>query len=607
MPSNRFDVPQGTQSPYISQYVPLPLEEIAGLARERQGKHDKALSDLDRAKNILKIKADPRNEEYANQLQKQYNNRTTELANKIVKEGYKPEHEREINNLVNEFTNNPDIARLAHYHDNYYNNYVKDKRQRIEKGTYMHDLDPYDMRDVNSDGITEFNYQGMPEVLNYDETAKKVMGNIAKSGFDKDIATRDENGNIISIKSGQEGVLAKRVQELASQKASDFYTTPAGKQYVDRFVRNNPGATKEDVHNALVNFLVDANAEQIGIKTKSGNDFQYAPKYIHDEATMPASLVGQTLEGQTYNAIDNDQQFKYLTNEGILKKNSDGTVKVDWTKLDDSEKKLYTTYDYDKGSVARERGVQFTGGMEKQRALYEQMKKMADVVGFTGKLSSDNYDQVVSAYNTLSKARLFGEQLAAPVRNLESEKATANWEHNQFFDPTNINNVTEAPELKQGDKILVTERQTNSEGQMIKKGVIVSKDGTRTPFAIKPHSQEDGGFFDAIGKVGITSAKYQVGEHNNVVGTTKDGKKVVNSTTIPAIGTVHTIANDPKNRGDISYVLTTKDGEVKSFGNYSDLQRALEMDYYTKTAEGKADTRELLNRKQDKQINDFEE
>lgn len=351
------------------------------------------------------------------------------------------------------------------------------------------------------------------------------------------------------------------------------------------------------------------------VETKYRTD-AYALKNS-DKEDLAATLVGQTLEGQTYNPIANDKNFQDLQTSGVFNINNNGEVKINWAELnkDTPAKTIEPTKSglSIKGIDPRKPiNVPAATSTEKQLQLANQMKKMAEVTGFQGDIKADNYEVIASAYNTYNKARLFGEQLSAPVSNLESSKITRNWEQTTGFDPENINKLVDKPELKEGDKILVTERQTNNKGEIIKKGVIVGKEGERTPFAVKSNSLEDSGYFDIIGNIGITTAKYQVGESNGIGEKDMYGNNIISKQEIPNKNGVTKILStgNPRDRTDITYQVIpagakTKE-DLKKFNNYADLQKYLEMEYYTNTPEGISDTNELLKGTQQYNVN-FEE
>lgn len=597
----------------MSSYIGLPFEQLAKVGQTMQKNYEEGVQESYKLNDLLKTVPtinDPTlglsNVKVKSLIDQKYAPKLEELTNRIVNQG-DMSAKRDLNNLKREFTNDP----LVNEAFESYSNYKAYKEDLIKKGgKYGPLLDDYRGTPLYTDetGLKPFRYHGMEDTLDIEGRFSKAMDSIKDDIKGWDVEHLGSDGIKIGQKGKQAGVTVDKVMGVAKNKVGTMLTqTDEGKQFVKKLRRLNPDITYDQILQEGVNALFSSASEQIGIERTSGSSVDVTPMYgilrkegQEKEQTIN-SLIGQTIEGQTYNPIESDKTFQGLKESGVFKTDDKGNIKIDWLELNKPEK-TYTQYGYDKGSVNRVTGEK--PAISRQTEVANQMKKMADVVGYTGKIDADHYDLIASAYNVLNKSRLFGEQLSAPVSNLESDKITRNWDQTTAFNPNDINKLTDKPELKEGDKIVITERQTNSNGEIIKKGAIVNKDGKRTPIALKSNSLEDSGYFDKIGSIGINTAKFQVGEVKPI-NKTADGLSVIHETELPYVGYIATVGN-PRDKSQVQYRVVTDDGQRKAFTNYSDLQRYLEQEYYTKVPEGKSDTQELINRKKQFETN-FEE
>lgn len=614
MPINEFD--QRVRPEYVSNYIPLPFQELNAMAATQQKQYDTAVDEtfkLNDFVNSVPTIHDPSlglsNIGVKKAIDNKYAPRIQSLSDRIVNKGDLTAT-RELNNLKREIANDPLIneAKVSALN---YKAYVEDKTKKA--GKYDEILDPYRNQELYNEqtGLKPFRYSGLEDKLDIEKRFAESMDKIKEDTKGWDVESLGPDGIKIGEKGKRSGITSDKVMNLAKTKVSGILTqTPEGQQFVKKLRILNPNITNEQILQQGINAMFASGAQQIFSDTESGNSVDVTSMWntLHkenkDKQNVISELIGQTIEGQTYNPISNDKEFQNLKDNGVLQVDKNGLIKVDWENLNKGTNEVtdYSTSYIGPGMGSTNTSGKINPSNDKQVQLARQMQKMAEVVGYKGKINSDSYEKIASAYNILTKARLFGEQLSAPVSNLESDKVTRNWDQTTSFDPNDINKLAEKPKLKEGDKIVITERQTNSNGEVIKKGNIINKDGTRTPIALKSNSLEDSNYFDKIGSIGISSAKYQVGEIKGTGIKTKDNKEVINQEEIPYIGSV-TIVGDPKNRSDIEYRLVTDDGNRRLFSNYSDLQRYLEGQYYTETPEGQSDTQELINRKKQFETN----
>lgn len=622
--ANRFSnfVPQD----YVSTYVPLPLEAIGNILESKQRQYDinetERINLLDKQYNTLqqdrplalkaKQEIDKSLEDFSNK----------DFSDPVVKQQWM----KTKRDIANRFGPLGDIGAIQSNY-NAHQEYMKGLKERLNKGPKEGGIDETTYNKLAN--ISLARYQGIGEGSN--QGYNQYQG-ITPAGY-SDLADQADklanNWKADSIKKGgyydvDGRFIKKSTQEIEQINPNEIYknilpqlmSDPMNQAFAKQqlMLKTYGKEISPDQLNqeylSIFNKPAEFAANKYGYRKEiNDQDWKESQEYLRnkDKKDLINSLTGQSIEGQTYNPIENDKNFQDLKDNGVFKLNNDGTVKIDWLALNQDTKAEIIQPTKSPLSIKgidprKPINIPASTANDKQKLLAKQMKKMADITGFKGELKTDNYELIASGYNILNKARLFGEQLSAPVSNLESSKLTRNWELSTAYDPENINKVTEKPTLTEDSKIIVNERQTNEKGEMIKKGIIVNKDGSRTPFAVKSNSLEDSGYFDNVGAIGVNSVKYQVGELPSK-GKTQDGFDVIDSKEIPYVGTVVTVGN-PRDKSQLQYRVVTDDGQRMPFNNYGDLQKFLETQYYTKTPEGRADAQELLSK--DKQFKSFE-
>lgn len=612
---------------YVSQYVPLPLELIAQEGAAKQKSYDINKSALEKSALDNTIKSIEEHDDYRNQYLKSFNDQAKALLNDPNLDFGSYEGKQKVDNLIRQYSSDPYLQTLSRSIANKKDTLDNLEAIKKEKDAYGYWNDPLLKEEkLKQMGINPYIDENGHPVEYQRQTIKRRADHIKpvteifdKMKDDSDInawaAFTGDKTAISTGKKGWEGISADKIRAIADNNIDTFKTSEGGQDFLRKFEfdyadqlaklprekqeQYKDQAVKEHLYaigSAYIHKkkIEDAGLSATGLLTK---------KYEEDK--LANSLIGHTIEGQTYNPIENDKTFNTLKDNGVFKTNNDGTIKIDWLALNEDTKAQTINPTKSPLSVKgmdnrQPTNIPAQSKQEKQKLLAEQMKKMADVTGFKGDVKADNYEIIASAYNTYNKARLFGEQLAEPVSNLESDKISRNWELTTAYDPNDISKLAERPELAKGDRVVITERQTNKNGEIIKKGVIINKDGERTPIAVKSNSIEDSGYFDVIGNTGIATAKYQVGEDNSPKYKIGNGLDIILETTIPGANNIPkqiTVVANPRDKSQVEYRVVDEEGKPHRFVNYSDYQRYLESEYYTKIPEGISDTNYLLNQK----------
>ena len=248
MPSNRFDQSSGQQ--YVSTYAELPLNLIGKLAKDHQDKFDKSLDDIDKTKNLIKIKADPRNQEYANKIQTKTNNALTELSDEISRTGYTPEAKRKFNAITNEFVNNPDRIGIEQDAKNYYDRYVKDYDDLNKKQLHSEEIYGQYKGSGSPDKRTPFDYVSLKGKVMYDDAGKSLVANIHKDSGASEGYKRDPNdptklltreGKITKNGMDWENVSDTKVGKVTADLAPAFLKGEGSGWFIDETLKRDTG------------------------------------------------------------------------------------------------------------------------------------------------------------------------------------------------------------------------------------------------------------------------------------------------------------------------------------------------------------------------------
>lgn len=283
---NRFDRPYGQD--YVSTYIPLPFQELSAVAARIQDKNDRSLEDIAKTQSLIKINADPKNRENRDLLLNDYNNELSDIAADMIKNGVNQSNQLRLNTVKNKFVNDPRRLQLESNHLNYqkYQKDIEDLKKSNKYDKLNATYDPYEFYNTPKGEVKAFDYTGAQSTTDYYKPAKEMMASIKASGYDKGTYDFDDSGNVIGKKRGWEGVLRKDVQRVAAAKTPLFLQHEDSRYFVDKFLHNNPEATKIQLYDAAYNYLVKEGENQIFGKSSSDTDFKWAPQDIRDKKAV---------------------------------------------------------------------------------------------------------------------------------------------------------------------------------------------------------------------------------------------------------------------------------------------------------------------------------
>lgn len=183
MPVNEFD--RFSKQPYVSTYTPLPLEYLAGIAKNLQGEHDQGVKAADDFSKLGQaIKASPVGEGIKQQLIGEMNSKMNELYNS-TKSYASPDFKRKVQDFTNQYANDPRITYLRAEKDLFEQNQkdMADKNnQRDINYTYSKLYDPETNTYRQAKDISELPLTS--RITKYADAYKAqadIMGNIASS------------------------------------------------------------------------------------------------------------------------------------------------------------------------------------------------------------------------------------------------------------------------------------------------------------------------------------------------------------------------------------------------------------------------------------------
>lgn len=311
MPSRFNQIIEPT--PYVSSYVPLPLELMANVLGNKQKQYEGALDEIKSTQDLIKINADPKHKEQANRLRSAYNNQITQLADEIVKTGDVQGVESKTRELKRQFSNDPNRLQLESNFENY-KKYAEDAVKNKDK--YWENYDPYSKLNVQPEQVTPFNYTGMKTKGDYVPQMQSLIDGLkadktASGGYKK-----DKSGNFIINALGQiqkndrsyEAITESKVWQKAKQLAPTFFRTKDAQWYIDEhagaeyksYDQLSP-KEKEYFENKAAQDMFNIGSTQTFESSSSGVNLQNisegAYKDLHPETTDPWSTFTPQIPG----------------------------------------------------------------------------------------------------------------------------------------------------------------------------------------------------------------------------------------------------------------------------------------------------------------------
>ena len=395
-------------------------------------------------------------------------------------------------------------------------------------------------------------YKGAPisDVADLEGLKNKYAEGFKSQVFSEGAGRTDKFGNIIYT--DRSGVHRDRIiNSVASTFDNDPVLGSQTKEQTNRFLRDRgldwdseialKDGTKVKAGDYYYNSLkedfisgVVSKAESSDLSKQVKKNWLYERSLNEKLAEDSVKLIGNALPGSQVDVLSKDPEAQDLLGKGIIKVNSDGTVDLDRNAVlaekgktftvKDSEGKTYNFASQQEAStfvknMTEEAGMKFTGITQKPNSdldikIDNFMVKAAKVAGFSPQQLSDARlgktvnakgekiswssmsQNILTAYNQLTKVRMGGVQLPSSIQEVESSRVSASPSSYDVYDP--ITHVAIPNTINKGDKVLVGER-VYVDGQAFDKTTIQSgtsdKPITKTVL-LKPKSLERNDYFD---------------------------------------------------------------------------------------------------------------
>lgn len=266
MAVNRFNTP--VESEYISQYVPIPFEQLYALGKEYNERFDK---------NVQRVS------DYIKESRK-----FDSPIKKDVEDYYDIAMNPQIKDLIESASKNPDVMKTQGFRkqldaainavdyrslyklqssaNNAYE-YLKAAKQLAAKGQYNKNWDLVDFNTYSTldqdkifDEVSPIQYQTLQEIVN--PYVKDIQETFYEN-VDPNSGTRMPFTNWMAVTEND-------VRNILNSRYNDIINIPQGQMWYRDIAKNvltiNPNATASDIDNAFTSALVDASRQYIHSK-----------------------------------------------------------------------------------------------------------------------------------------------------------------------------------------------------------------------------------------------------------------------------------------------------------------------------------------------------
>ena len=292
---NRFFQPTSAQ--YTSQFVEEEslFPQMIGLAERDLQKRDLALGELGQMTQYLNINADPHQEQFRQEKLQEYYGRIGELQ-KRLSEGENPDV------IMGSLTSINRDWQMDERRGSLERGFLQgqahqvDKRKAVGDKTYRPYGDSFleQLKSNEAGQFSELSYEGISPFVNPQESALAAVGTIRPDSFEKGTFHRDKDGNVISIVSGKEGVVAEKLLDISRATARSWAKSTPGISYKEELIYQTKGLEEglqsEDpavqekankfIEDSMTSYLAGLGANQVALSEKDIERFQYAPERI---------------------------------------------------------------------------------------------------------------------------------------------------------------------------------------------------------------------------------------------------------------------------------------------------------------------------------------
>lgn len=286
MAVNRYDQP--TEVEYISQYTPIPFDQLYRMGKEYNDQVDKAINDISTYNKEWKSFQSPIKKDVADYYSISMNPQITAL---IEGAAANPDNlksadfRRQLQSAINS-VDYAALSKLRQSADNAYK-YIAAAQDLAKKGQYnknwdLVNFDEYSTLDSNRifSEISPIPYQTLQSII--DPYVKNIEESFYK-GVDPNTGQRLPFTNWMAV-------TENNIRDILNSRYNDIIQTPQGQMWyrdiANNVLRVNPNATAQDIDSAFSQALVDASRQYIHskpIQDKLGFDmWKYGQEHPQD-------------------------------------------------------------------------------------------------------------------------------------------------------------------------------------------------------------------------------------------------------------------------------------------------------------------------------------
>lgn len=266
MAVNRFDKP--VESQYISQYVPIPFEQLYKIGKEYNDRVDQAIQDIADYNKEWKSFDSPIKKDVEDYYRIAMNPQIKSLIDSAVSnpDNLKTfDFKRQLQNAINS-VDYGSLNKLKASATNAYN-YINAAKELAKKGQYNKNWDLVDFNKYSTlesgkvfDEVSPIQYQSLQSII--DPYVKNIEETFYR-GVDPNSGQHLPYTNWMAVTEND-------IRDIINSRYNDIVSTPQGRMWFRDIANNvlsvNPNATSIDIDNAFSRALVDASRQYIHSK-----------------------------------------------------------------------------------------------------------------------------------------------------------------------------------------------------------------------------------------------------------------------------------------------------------------------------------------------------
>ncbi len=602
--ANRFDSNELRGPQDYRVYVPQPLEAISALAKDYSEQY-KAGQALPSQLDLLESKIQAAPVDYQNKATlikeaRQALQGITDTPN-INYADYGTQ--QKIKNVIGQYANDPRLQSIQSNYNKYTTQYLpylnsKDAQKDLvltdllDRSQNRHSTGYKQLKpgEILSDLDYIQHQEHLPDVM-------KIMDKPTASGESLSNITHDKTGNYFLLKDGsKKKITGDDIDRIAEANVENYANTPGGSFRLSKIL-NQAGVDPKTSYNKILSNPNISKQDKDALKNELKRDMvAYGEKFIFEDVDTKYSIkndilalkkameqpdnlknLGMAVPGSTI------QELVQNVPEDLKKVVSieNGKVKINYTELA-RDKNLSEKYvDARMGNTS----MKPQDMLKKGNALHSYVEEVASQIGFDGKVTPTNYEEVLTRGLNMQKALTYEYKFTPieseivktdivqhPTNYVFKDKSGKPIEDVFFGDPT-----TSDASVFDKDKLYLDRRTTekDSEGKPDSRIRLFYKDasGNTVEAYASPKAYEDKNYHNSISEIQQSGLDYVKTGKPSMDKSTQDftqdmgfnektynGPKPIKVTKDP-LGNIHLILADKKNKHKQYYESIVSDGK----------------------------------------------